>query len=60
MEEYIKTHVVVPRKESNPVLTKVRGRKKNHSSNLVGNPNKIPTADTRIYELDFPYGHEEE
>ena len=56
MEEYIKTHVVVPRKESNPVLTKVRGRKKNHSSNLVGNLSNNPILDTRIHKHEFPYG----
>ena len=60
MDKYIGTHVVVTRKDSNPILTKVRGRKKNHSSDLVGNMNKNPILDTGIYKIEFTYGRVEE
>ena len=51
---------MVTRKDSNPILTKVRGRKKNHSSDLVGNMNKNPILDTGIYKIEFTYGRVEE
>ena len=51
---------MVTRKDSNPILTKVRGRKENHSSDLVGNMNKKPIIDTGIYKLEFTYGRVEE
>ena len=53
LEKNIQTHIVVPGKDSFPVLTKFRGKKRHHSSNLVGDPNKNPILNTRIYQLDF-------
>ena len=56
IDEYISTHVVVPGKDSILVITKLRVMKRNHPSNLVGNLNRSPIIDTRIYELEVPYG----
>ena len=60
MEEYIGIHVVLPRKYSIPVHTKVIGRKIYHSGNLVGETNKKAILDTRIYYIEFPDGRKEE
>ena len=56
IDEYISTHVVVPGKDSILVITKLRVMKRNHPSKLVGNLNRNPIIDTRIYELEVPYG----
>ena len=54
LEKYIGTHVKVPSNSYIIILTKIRGRKRYHSINHVGNQNKIPILDTIIYELEFP------
>ena len=46
--EYIGTHILIPGKYSIPVLTKVRGMNRNHSGNLIGEPNKKQIPGTRI------------
>ena len=53
LDKYIETHGMVPGKESIPTITNVRGRKRDDSVNLVGDPNKNPILDTRIYELEL-------
>ena len=60
LEKYIGTHDIVPGKYSITVLTKVIGRKKGHSGNLVGETNKNPIQGTIIYEIFFTDGRVEE
>ena len=50
---------MVSGKDYIPVLKKVIGRKIEHSGNLVGDSNKNPIIDTRIYEFEFPDGRVE-
>ena len=57
--KYIETQLVVSGKDYIPVLKKVIGRKIEHSGNLVGDSNKNPIVDTRIYEFEFPDGRVE-
>ena len=59
LEEYIVTHVVLPRKYYIPFHTKVRGRKRYHSGNLFGETNKNPIIDTRIYHIEIPDGRKD-
>ena len=47
---------MVPGKEYIHLLKKVRGRVRDHSDNLVGNINKKPILETRIYDIDFTDG----
>ena len=56
LDEYIETNVVLPVKDFIPVLTKVIGRNRYQPGNIVGDPNKKPTPDTRIYKIKFPDG----
>ena len=51
---------MVPGKDYIAILKKVRGRKRDHFFNLVGDPNKNPILYTKIYELEFPDIHVEE
>ena len=51
---------MVPGKDYIAILTKVRGRKRDHCGNIVGNPNNNPIIDTIIYELELIYGCVEE
>ena len=46
LNKYIGTHIVVPGKDSIPVLIKVIGRRRHQSINLVSNLNNNPILDT--------------
>ena len=46
LDKYIWTQIMVPGKDYIPVLTKDRGRKRYHSSNLFGKPNNNPIIET--------------
>ena len=51
---------MVPGKDYIAILKKVRGRKRDHFFNLVGDPNKNPILYIIIYEPEFPDIHVEE
>ena len=51
---------MVPVKDFIVILTKVRGRKRDHCGNIVGNSNNNPIIDTIIYELELTDGRVEE
>ena len=46
--KYIGTHILAPGNYSIPVLTKVRGMNRDHSGNLIGEPNKKQIPGNRI------------
>ena len=52
LDEYIGAEVVVPGRNAEPVLAKVKKRKRDSSGNKV--------LDSRVYELEFPNGCVEE
>ena len=56
LEKYIGNRVEVPSKDSIPFIKKIIGIKRDHSGNLVGDRNKNPILDTRIYEIEFRDG----
>ena len=60
LDEHINAEVIMPDKEGNPVLTKVKSRKRDSAGNPVGDANSNPILDTRVYELQFPDGRVEE
>ena len=62
LDEYIGTKVVVPGSTPGvePVLATIKGRKRDHNGNPVGQSHQNPILDTRIYQLEFPDGRVEE
>jgi hypothetical protein len=60
LDTYIGAQVVVPGRDSQPILAKVRKRKRDSSGEPIGNANPNPILDSRIYELEFPDGRLEE
>ena len=60
LDNYIGAEVVIPGKDSLPVLAKVKKRKRDPAGNPIGEENPNPILDSRIYELEFPDGRIEE
>ena len=60
LDTYIGAQVVIPGKDSIPVLAKVIKRKRGLDDLPVGEHNQNPILDTRIYELQFPDGRVDE
>ena len=60
LDEYIGVEVVIPGRDAQPVLAKVRKRKRDPDGLPSGTPNPNPILDTRVYELEFPDGRLEE
>lgn len=60
LDTYLGAQVVVPGKDSQPILAKVKKRKRDSMGNAVGSSNANPILDTRVYELEFPDGRVEE
>ena len=60
LDNYIGAEVVVPGKDSIPVLAKVKKRKRDAAGIPLGEANSNPILDSRVYELEFPDGRVEE
>ena len=62
LDEYIGTNVIIPgiTPGIEPVLAKIRGRKRDNDGNVVGQKHSNPLLDTRVYQLEFPDGRVEE
>ena len=60
LDEYIGVEVVIPGRDAQPVLTKVKKRKRAPDGTPSGTANANPILDTRVYELEFPDGRLEE
>ena len=60
LDTFLGAKVVVPGRDSIPVLTEIRKRKRDSQGNPIGEANNNPILDTRIYELEFPDGRVEE
>ena len=60
LDTYIGAKVVVPGKDSIPVIANIRNRKRDSVGNVIGTPNSNPILDSRIYDLEFPDGRVEE
>ena len=60
LDEYIGAQVVIPGRDSVPVLSKVIKRKRDAMNLPIGEANPNPILDTRVYELQFPDGRIEE
>ena len=56
LDQYIGANVVIPgtTKGVEPVLAVIKGRKRDHNGNPIGNSNPNPILDSRVYELQFP------
>jgi len=48
----IRAEVILPHKEGD-MMAKVLGRKRDADGNLVGCKNRVPTMDSRVYEVEF-------
>ena len=60
LDEYIGAQVVIPGRDAQPVLAKVKKRKRDSLGLPTGQHNPNPILDTRVYELEFPDGRLEE
>ena len=62
LDQYIGANVVIPGTTTGvePVLAIIKGRKRDHNGNPIGNSNENPILDTRVYQLEFPDGRIEE
>ena len=60
LDTYIGAQVIVPERSGQPILAKVRKRKRNENGEPIGKANDNPILDTRVYELEFPDGRIEE
>ena len=60
LDNYIGVEVVVPGKNAEPVLAKVKRRKRDSMGNPVGKEHTNPILDSRVYDLEFPDGRIEE
>lgn len=60
LDKYINAHVELPDKEGVPVLCRVKGIKRHHNGEPVGEDNANPVLSTRIYHVEFLDGRIEE
>ena len=60
LDNYLGAKVVLPGKDSLPVLATIKKRKRDAQGNLIGEENNNPILDTRIYELEYPDSRIEE
>jgi hypothetical protein len=61
LDSFIGLQVVVKDQlNDQPVLAKIKRRKRDHSGNPIGEQNPNPILDSRIYELEYPDGRIEE
>ena len=60
LDNYLGAKVVLPGKDSFPVLATIKNRKRDAQGNLIGEQHSNPTLDTRVYELEYPDGRIEE
>lgn len=57
LDEYIGSQIVIPNKESVPVLATVKQNVKQDAlGQPIGTANENPILDSRLYELEFPDG----
>ena len=57
---YIGAEILLAGKYAVPVLDKVKKQKRDANNLPIGDSNSNPILDTKIYELEFPYGCIEE
>ena len=60
LDSYIGAKIVVPGRNAEQVLAKVKRRKRDSAGNLIRQENENPILDSRVYELEFPDGRLEE
>ena len=61
LDNYIGTNVTIPGKNGEPpVIAIIKGRKRDHLGNPIGEKHINPVLDTRVYNLEFPDGRVEE
>ena len=60
VDNFLGTKVVMPGRDSVPVLAEIKNRKRNARGDLIVEPNSNPILDTRIYELEYHDGRIEE
>ena len=56
LDEYINVQVFLPNKDGLTVIAKVKKRKRDSSSNPIGESNENLILDNCIYKLEFPSG----
>ena len=57
LDDYIRDEILVPGRDMLPLMVKVKKRIQDASGNPVRKENSNTILDTRIYDLDFPYGN---
>lgn len=60
LDNYIGVEVVIPGRNAEPVLAKIKSRKRDSLGSPIGQADSNPILDTRVYNLEFPDGRIEE